>query len=264
MPWKPLSNKRTNIAFAIVGLCISLPLVVLAMVRCRNSWSFILIAVWKVTLSLTLTIMTIHAARLIPPQIQYARQLMHGYGQHYGRHHHHSSRIPLNGHSEAGDNLSLLSYGDDELPGVHEGAVHAAPGKSFGDIWWWLYFYFLGSVVGFTGVMNLVKHNFADPDMAQLRTITFVFCGVAAGLTLFAAFVFFCPCGSGRPALGIALAASWQTFIFALLILTVLFAFYADWVLAALYGDLVGRPSSDNAVFYWIYFAAKRIPMLSF
>jgi hypothetical protein len=41
-------------------------------------------------------------------------------------------------------------------------------------------------------------------------------------------------------------------------------AFYSDWILAAIAGDgWAGTPSDDNAIFYYTYFAAKRLPMLS-
>jgi hypothetical protein len=46
-------------------------------------------------------------------------------------------------------------------------------------------------------------------------------------------------------------------------VLTILSALYADWVLGCIAENLVGAPSSDNAMFYWTYFFAKRLPMLS-
>jgi hypothetical protein len=42
--------------------------------------------------------------------------------------------------------------------------------------------------------------------------------------------------------------------------LGVLVAFYSDWILVAIAENLSGSPSSDNAVVFWIYFAAKRLP----
>lgn len=41
-------------------------------------------------------------------------------------------------------------------------------------------------------------------------------------------------------------------------------AFYCDWILAALTNNWSGAPSNDIAALYWIYFVAKRFPMLSF
>jgi len=41
---------------------------------------------------------------------------------------------------------------------------------------------------------------------------------------------------------------------------------YSDWALAVLTHNIIGRPKSDKryiVVLYWMYFAAKRLPMLS-
>lgn len=44
----------------------------------------------------------------------------------------------------------------------------------------------------------------------------------------------------------------------------VLFAFYSDFAIGAMAGNMAGVPSSDNAVLYWVYFFAKRFPLFSF
>lgn len=58
-----------------------------------------------------------------------------------------------------------------------------------------------------------------------------------------------------------------DTAFICILIYMVLFgplaAFHSDWILAAIAGTWAGAPSSDIAVIYWIYFASKRLPMLS-
>jgi hypothetical protein len=41
-------------------------------------------------------------------------------------------------------------------------------------------------------------------------------------------------------------------------------AFYCDWILAAITRNWAGLPSNDIAVLFWVYFLAKRLPMLSF
>jgi len=38
-------------------------------------------------------------------------------------------------------------------------------------------------------------------------------------------------------------------------------AWYNDWILAAIAENYSGLPSSDNAVLYWGYFIAKKIPL---
>jgi hypothetical protein len=41
-------------------------------------------------------------------------------------------------------------------------------------------------------------------------------------------------------------------------------ALYCDWILAAIARNWAGLPSNDIAVLFWVYFLAKRLPMLSF
>ncbi|KAK3332665.1 hypothetical protein B0T19DRAFT_353397 [Cercophora scortea] len=230
MPWAHLAHRRFNLIIATIGFLVSFPLTVLTMVRCRNSWSFILVAVWKLVLSVTLTSMTIHAARMIPlrEQVQYRKQ--------------------------------------------------------FRDIWWWAFFYFLGAVVGFVGVMNIVSKNIGGNH--QLQIVTGVFGGVIGFIVMvvatltWLAFSWSEESQLARAELeagaattpqgkqtGVVGKAGWSLLAaigVGIFILTIMFAFYTDWALAALAEDLVGHPSSENAVFYWTYFAAKRIPMLSF
>lgn len=43
----------------------------------------------------------------------------------------------------------------------------------------------------------------------------------------------------------------------------VLAVLYSDFALGVVAANMTGWPSSDNAVFYWIYFIAKRLPLLS-
>jgi hypothetical protein len=38
-------------------------------------------------------------------------------------------------------------------------------------------------------------------------------------------------------------------------------ALYSDWGLAAIAGNYSGIPSGDDAILYWGYFLAKRIPL---
>ena len=60
-PWHPgsrLQRPKLDIVLAMAGLMISLFINMLVVFKCWNSWEFILIAVWKVFLSLTLSAIT--------------------------------------------------------------------------------------------------------------------------------------------------------------------------------------------------------------
>ena len=245
-PWRRLGWRTFNLVVGIVGLAISLPLTVLVMVRCRNSRSFILIAVWKLTLSVTLSFMTIHAARIIDPRTSPSRS------------------------RDDEDAKALLGQPQAHLAGLEPASseksqVPHPSSKKFRKIMWWSILYFLGALVGLVGVANLVRLHFAE--IWQLRTITYVFVCVLVGVPLLAMLIFFCGCGSGsggaRTGFIVAASGLGYTVFVAFVLLTALIALYTDWVLAALAGDWVGWPSSENAVFYWSYFAAKRLPIVS-
>ncbi|KAF8892900.1 hypothetical protein BD779DRAFT_1669928 [Infundibulicybe gibba] len=52
-------------------------------------------------------------------------------------------------------------------------------------------------------------------------------------------------------------------FAFSLTTFTILAAFYCDWALGMMTHNLIGLPSGDHSGFYWTYFFAKRLTMLS-
>jgi len=249
-PWRELKGRKLNLAFGILGLAITVPLTILVMVRCRNSRSFILIAVWKLILSATMSFMTIHAARIIDPSKKEGR--------------------------DGEDGKALLAHGwyPSQFPPPYQHGVGAAgmpsaspitrPKNRFRKIMWWSILYFVGALIGLVGVANLVRLNFMD--IWQLRTITYVFAGVLVGMPLLALLIYFCGASAGQQTngfVGVVSGLGWSVFV-TFVFLTFLFALYTDWVLAALAGDWVGVPSSDNAAFYWTYFAAKRLSILSF
>ncbi|KAK3316894.1 hypothetical protein B0H66DRAFT_562362 [Apodospora peruviana] len=300
MPWKRLKNRRWNLGTSAVGFLISFPLTVVTMVRCRNSWSFILIAVWKLVLSVTLTAMTVHAARNIielpkmkkrdgnkisestASMIQMSEHDDNLAVQHpspTAQYNQYLDTAPLRGQDRSRSPTPYRGGYEDYKAAESEAEEaqlreieeyyynhHTLWNESYRRrhhtaIWYLLYFfYFLGAVVGFVGVVNVVRKNIGENQ--QLRIVTGVFGGVVLFIVLVVALLVCCASsGSGFVGrFGITLFFGGLVGVF---VLTVLFAFYTDWVLAALAGDIVGRPSKDNAAFYWTYFAAKRLPMFS-
>lgn len=247
LPWRHLAHKRFNILMASAGLMATVVLAALSIARCRQTWPLLLIAVWKLILSITLSAMTIHAAIEIQETGLYV----------YRR--------------EKGNFLRIL---------------------------WWLILYVIGTIVGLAGVGKLARDHFAENQ--QLRTVTFVFMSIVVAVPGIALLIGIgivlqsccsdsskreeypmvrsstpgvtrssrprnrSPSPSGADAIwpaGISIAVGIGI---AVVLIGALFAFYTDWALATLTGDMAGTPSSDNAIFYWIYFAAKRFPLFSF
>ncbi|KAK4459725.1 hypothetical protein QBC42DRAFT_182731 [Cladorrhinum samala] len=261
--WKKLDHRRFNLAVAIIGFLITLILTTLTMARCRRTWPFILIAVWKLVLSVTLTGMTVQATLEIfempkdgkTPEVEYDPFFAGGSyraDSTVGGYH------PLKGSTST---FTLQRMNENGEYVERERKINLPQGQErYHRVWYWFPLYFVGSVIGFVGIMNVVGKNINDNH--RLKLITGVFGGVTL-LVVMAVLVLCCLLMDGSGccgALSISFLAGAGVAVF---VLSVLFAFYTDWVLAALAGDLVGTPSSDNAVFYWTYFAAKRLPMLS-
>ncbi|KAM7197519.1 hypothetical protein V8F33_005485 [Rhypophila sp. PSN 637] len=335
MPWLRLKNRRFNLGISVLGFLISFPLTVVTMVKCKNTWSFILIAVWKLVLSTTLTAMSIHAGRNIidvpkpktlrkkgrkknkngsrspmsvpltgyshlePPRNSYSGRngsnsrvsspygspnpylspTSPGYNAYSPQGH--GSYFPgppsgsLGQYSQLGhyqnesddEDASPYTYQDssDDEEEQLQSAQHKMIYKhiwqdpqyksQFRKIWLWSPLYFFGAIVGFVGVMNIVRKNIATNH--QLQIVTGVFGGIVLFIIVVVVVLFLC--AFGKLTISLVMGAVVGVFV-----LTILFALYTDWALACLVGDVVGRPSRDNAVFYWCYFAAKRLPMLSF
>ncbi|KAM7190203.1 hypothetical protein V8F20_009825 [Naviculisporaceae sp. PSN 640] len=337
IPCLRLQNRKFNLAVAILGFFISFPLTVVTMVKCRNTWSFILIAVWKLTLSTTLTAMSIHAGRNIievpkPAKLKKRKKKknprgssegmipMAGYGNgggyphlepprysypwSYTNHSRTPSPSPFGGPSpyispsthpypyspgeyfnrpgiaqynqlhpngtDHHDSDSEYEYYDSDteeaavLQHEQQKAEHKLIHKhiwqqpeyraQFKQIWLWSPLYFFGAVVGFVGVMNIVRKNIASNH--QLQIVTGVFGGVVAFMIIGVVILGLC-------AFGKVWVSLLTGIIVGIFVLTILFALYTDWALACMVGDVVGRPSRDNQVLYWLYFVAKRLPMLS-
>lgn len=202
---------------------------------CRFRWQFVCIGVWKLVLSFTLCVISFH-------QSVYCVLFLGDYSPDAQQ------------HELQNDTLAVG----------------------------WLCAYITGTVVGMVGLLSLVAQLFHE--QVSIRVVT----GVFASLALFPFIV------STASALIFVLIRLWfyiryfvhvddtignyewkfrrnlglleitlvslttTPFLFGLLC-----AFYCDWILAAIAGNWAGLPSSDIAVLYWIYFAAKRLPMLS-
>ncbi|KAI5843590.1 hypothetical protein BZA05DRAFT_410697 [Tricharina praecox] len=201
-PWRELKSPRVDMLLAGTGLLAASLITVFTMVRC---WQFVLVAAWKVCLSISLSALSMHVAVL------FAREKQGGGG----------ASIP-----------------QEELSAAR----------------WWLLMYILGMLVGLFGLLSLVRE--AWPDNRAVQRTTFI-CGRAAVLVggLWAASRW-CPKLRDMP-------RDPRNLIFQLA-LGLVAAVYSDWALAALADNPTGQPSGDVAWFYFLYFAVKRLPTLSF
>ena len=123
--------------------------------------------------------------------------------------------------------------------------------------------------------VSLVKETW--PDNSQVKLITYVFGGISGGciavamVLALAILILVGACVTGdADSLDLWNLNNWVTLFFGaapfggVIFLVTWGVFYSDWILAAIAGNLAGEPSSDIALFYWLYFPFKRLPLFSF
>ena len=157
--------------------------------------------------------------------------------------------------------------------GYQESTASASEKKEYRKVLWWLLLYVPGVVAGMAGLMSLVFKEIGRN--AHVKIITEVFGGVIVSLAGIMLIVYWCAlcCGSGRKQVHNSsmedlgkntVAIGVMVFVVAGSATSVLAAFYSDWILGAIAGNLVGLPSGDIAPLYWGYILAKRLPFFSF
>lgn len=112
----------------------------------------------------------------------------------------------------------------------------------------WAIFYWIGLIIGMVGVISLVKQNWG---VSGVSTVTYIFAGLWVALVLLLLFIIMMAGIAG----GEGLSGYWVLTPIALIPISLVR--YSDWILGAIAGDLVGIPSGDIALVYWLYFAAK-------
>ncbi len=65
-PWVRNKHSSIDLLLAIFGLLVAIIVSSLTIVRCRSKWQFIAIAAWKLDLSVTFGLLSLHAAAIIP------------------------------------------------------------------------------------------------------------------------------------------------------------------------------------------------------
>lgn len=223
-PFRELNKPFHSIILASVSLVATVLIHILTNIRCRQSWEFLFISLWKLSLSISLAAITIHVMVVV--------------------------------HGMANAGLLGISNLRDR---IDESSVLR-----------WLLLYGFGILLGLIGISSLVRAEISSNDW--LRSVTIGF-GALTG-------VFF---GTGVSPF---LEAQWWrrdmeegygSWIFSrvmtaiimvaasgLLAVGFFLAPYSDFALATIAGPWTGVPSSDDAILFWAYFIAQRLPMLSF
>jgi hypothetical protein len=215
-PWRRLSAGKFDLILSIAQLTITVAIAAFTIARCRSRWQFILIAVWKLVMSMVVGVWGIRASQNAIKASKY-NLLVKEQGE-----------VPRIWSSGDLTWLTLFIYAAAAvvglvglislvienfwLPRVWKvttvfGSLILAAGLAMFALWWCI------DMSGDDGPDRIKRKKHRR---AMLRGLGFSGLGVIPTLML------------------------------------ILAAFYSDWVLGALAGSLVGVPSGDNAYLYWV------------
>ncbi|KAF8848145.1 hypothetical protein BDZ45DRAFT_664884 [Acephala macrosclerotiorum] len=233
-PGEPLKHSIIDSILAALSIFGSVVIAAMNIFACRFRWQFVCIGTWKLTMSFTMGVISFHQSAVLYQDRKLGYNPVGGGGKRH-------SRAKL-----------------------------------------WLLVYFCGAAVGMTGLLSLVVELFSQQH--DIRLITYVFTLVAvtpltvwslialawALVWLLNYILHFLRIDQMMKTItwnikGLDINGHNLALAFAVAIsgFGVFGAFYCDWILAAIAGNWGGFPSSDIAILYWSYFAAKRLPMLS-
>jgi hypothetical protein len=233
-PGARLKHSWVELILAVLTLLGSVPIAILTIISCHSRWEFVCIAIWKITLSFTLAAINSHQGTVLMQ--------------------HHRNQSKFLGDDEMDDSRTFRTG---RLTKATAPALYFKidwQGKK--GAYWWLAIFVAGTIVGLFGLIPLVVtyyHDVGDVKQA-VKVFTNIFTlFVGVPLLFWLIWIFFLT-KQGKAGFGFAVIAVWIGLICAV---------WADWVLAAIADNWGGMPSGDIAVFFWIYFAAKRLPMFS-
>ena len=206
-PWRWRENRHWKLDFvlSVTGLLWTLAASILTMVRCRQKWQFMLLAFWKLMLSLTLSSMAVHTAL------------------------------------------------------ITRAKVRSQPISEAGGSFFWIILYAIGIIIGFVGLFSLVDQSW---DVRSVRGFTY---GWAVPTLVVCFFIAFLTAKAIPRGLGRHVSDFQPRFLGWIILITgITGALYSDWVLAAIASNYAGVPDGNNALLYWTYFGAKKLPFFSF
>jgi hypothetical protein len=227
-PGHPLDSWAIDLLLAIATLFTCIPTGSLTIYRCRLSWHFVLISVWKLVTSVSMACISIHRCILIRQE------------------------TPRSGHKG---------------PRALFTRAQTTETKSLKPLIW-IGLFIAGTIVGMFGLCSLLWTSFRQD--ATVKTLTYGFAAPVILLPTCVAIYWYLHHATHDDEGGLKalILATTNTFKGAMVSFIVVFGFfstlYADLVLGAIANNLLGLPSGDFAPLYWLWFVAKRLPMLSF
>ena len=259
MPWKSMRHPWFDTIIGIISLTWTVAITVFTIFRCRNGWQYMLIAVWKLFMSITLGISTISAALSTRP-------------------------VRKNSVTHSNDDTAALISSDVELESSSKNSRHRGDGERYEPLrragneasrnpqstilqtmsqrqnhsktCVWLYV--PGIITGYVGLFALVGQYWKTIPAVQHITY-YMLVAPAVTIAVFILILWGFNKQKESPTIVFTTLLS-----IALVGMGIVGALYSDWILAAIAGNYSGYPSNDgslNFVFFWSYFIAKRLPL---
>ena len=270
-PFHKMDHSKFDIALSAISLLTCIPVATISIHRCRLSWHFILIGIWKLTTSVTQGCVAVHRALITrkanAPASGNAALLANTtpYLQQTGYHpvgspNPQQQRPGMYRHTNTTQHSFFHS--DDQNPPQ---ALAKAKHLDYAPLWW-LILYFLGTITGMVGLFGLIIADFRHNS--DVRSLTYSFLVIVTVRALTTGTYWYTrhieTSAGGYEALKAAYIQTFGGFFIALLAAFGFFsALYSDLVLGAIAQNWSGFPSRDNQALYWAWFAAKRLPMFS-
>jgi hypothetical protein len=252
-PAKDIRQYQLDFFLAIATLCTCIPSASITIVRCRLSWHFVLISIWKLVTSVSVALISIH--RCIITRREQKRPKVAVNGTTYHLVDYESYQDNQASHSNEGP----ITQFSNKNPTKNQDKANLTP-------FFWLLLFLAGTIVGMVGLGALLWDNFRHDK--TIRHLTYGFAApmvIIPGLVAAYWYTEHC-CGSTNGRRGMQKAYR-HTFRGALAAFVAVFGFfsalYGDLVLGIIAGNILGVPTGDITPLYWIWFVAKRFPLLS-
>ena len=285
LPWKYINNTKLDLGLAGVGLLLCIVMSCVTMVRCykEGSWQMLLVALWKMAMSIVNGVTALHVAIIVVPQVKKKKD---------------EQTDEAKGND--GPNIDMTTTGeemkkrtkderrettdttlvnDETTPKSKEKKKKekkkAEPPPSTKHTAYWTLLYLPGMLAGIVGLMSLVHRLISTPDeqgnftisnkgnISDLLRLTIAFYAIVGASFLGGLagmlYILFRPSSTTTRRDGCRLFTT--GFVFTLFLWVILAAFYSDWALGMMMDNLTGVPSGDHSAFYWTYFVAKRLTM---
>ncbi|TFK65690.1 hypothetical protein BDN72DRAFT_845221 [Pluteus cervinus] len=283
-PFRKIAASKFDIILGSISLCVTTTLAIITLVRCRHSWQLVTIGIWKLGMSwlntgigLTTGIVAFKEERKKRKEEEEERMgnaenRNADCDQDRNRNDEQAlaedTGVEMSARPATG--LSAATTTRPEKERVFDLVGNMLKKSPYTAAFWWGLLYAYSLIVGMVGLISLlVKHWSEARGPLNALTVIFFVMGLlvllATGLLLDRITPKVDESDPRRVDLRHERRGTIGTVLEMgiIIISTVFSAWYCDWALGIMTGNLAGLPSKDNSGFYWTYFIFKRLTMLS-